>query len=106
MSFLGQIHISHMFLQAVVHTLGLPVNRMYRQNKKNLEMCSASFELFINMLQDRKFILLLALVNQYLNIRGRFFLSCCRSLIHAVWLKVESNLHASCENPVTLNVVK
>jgi hypothetical protein len=48
----------------------VPCRRTYRQNKKNLEMCSATFGLFISFLQDRKFMLLLSLANQYCNIRG------------------------------------
>lgn len=44
--------------------------QMYRSNKYNLRMSSVPFELFLNYLQDNKFMLLLRVVNQYLNIQG------------------------------------
>ncbi|KAI8976819.1 WD40-repeat-containing domain protein [Pilobolus umbonatus] len=43
--------------------------QMYRNNKYNLRMSSVPFELFLNYLQDNKFMLLLRIVNQYLNIQ-------------------------------------
>ncbi|KAI8062763.1 WD40-repeat-containing domain protein [Gilbertella persicaria] len=43
--------------------------RMYRDNKYNLRMSGVPFELFLNYLQDNKFMLLLRIVNQYLNIQ-------------------------------------
>lgn len=45
--------------------------QMYRSNKYNLRMSSVPFELFLNYLQDNKFMLLLRVVNQYLNIQGK-----------------------------------
>lgn len=44
--------------------------QMYRNNKYNLRMSSVPFELFLNYLQDNKYMLLLRIVNQYLNIQG------------------------------------
>jgi transcription initiation factor TFIID subunit 5 len=44
--------------------------QMYRNNKYNLRMSGVPFELFLNYLQDNKFMLLLRIVNQYLNIQG------------------------------------
>lgn len=44
--------------------------QMYRNNKYNLRMSGVPFELFLNYLQDNKFMLLLRVVNQYLNIQG------------------------------------
>ncbi|OBZ87275.1 Transcription initiation factor TFIID subunit 5 [Choanephora cucurbitarum] len=43
--------------------------QMYRDNKYNLRMSGVPFELFLNYLQDNKFMLLLRIVNQYLNIQ-------------------------------------
>ncbi|KAG0175245.1 Transcription initiation factor TFIID subunit 5 [Apophysomyces sp. BC1034] len=43
--------------------------QIYRNNKYNLRMSSVPFELFLNYLQDNKFMLLLRIVNQYLNIQ-------------------------------------
>ncbi|GAA5796577.1 hypothetical protein HPULCUR_001950 [Helicostylum pulchrum] len=43
--------------------------QMYRNNKYNLRMSSVPFELIINYLQDNKFMSLLRIVNQYLNIQ-------------------------------------
>ncbi|KAI9482612.1 WD40-repeat-containing domain protein [Zychaea mexicana] len=43
--------------------------QMYRNNKYNLRMSSVPFELFLNYLQDNKYMLLLRIVNQYLNIQ-------------------------------------
>ncbi|KAK4509082.1 mitochondrial FAD carrier protein flx1 [Mucor velutinosus] len=43
--------------------------QMYRSNKYNLRMSGVPFELFLNYLQDNKFMLLLRIVNQYLNIQ-------------------------------------
>ncbi|KAI7900010.1 WD40-repeat-containing domain protein [Cokeromyces recurvatus] len=43
--------------------------RMYRSNKYNLRMSGVPFELFLNYLQDNKFMILLRIVNQYLNIQ-------------------------------------
>ncbi|ORZ01457.1 WD40-repeat-containing domain protein [Syncephalastrum racemosum] len=43
--------------------------QMYRGNKYNLRMSSVPFELFLNYLQDNKYMLLLRIVNQYLNIQ-------------------------------------
>lgn len=45
--------------------------QMYRNNKYNLRMSSVPFELIINYLQDNKFMSLLRIVNQYLNIQGK-----------------------------------
>lgn len=45
--------------------------QIYRNNKYNLRMSSVPFELFLNYLQDNKFMLLLRIVNQYLNIQGK-----------------------------------
>lgn len=44
--------------------------QIYRQNKYIMRMSSVPFELFLNYLQDNKFMLLLRIVNQYLNIQG------------------------------------
>jgi transcription initiation factor TFIID subunit 5 len=44
--------------------------QLYRNNKYSLRMSGVPFELFLNYLQDNKFMLLLRLVNQYLNIQG------------------------------------
>ena len=46
--------------------------QMYRNNKYNLRMSSVPFELFLNYLQDNKYMLLLRIVNQYLNIQGNY----------------------------------
>ncbi|KAI8578790.1 hypothetical protein K450DRAFT_245543 [Umbelopsis ramanniana AG] len=43
--------------------------QIYRQNKYIMRMSSVPFELFLNYLQDNKFMLLLRIVNQYLNIQ-------------------------------------
>ncbi|KAI8360745.1 WD40-repeat-containing domain protein [Choanephora cucurbitarum] len=43
--------------------------QMYRDNKYSLRMSGVPFELFLNYLQDNKFMLLLRIVNQYLNIQ-------------------------------------
>ncbi|KAG2215866.1 hypothetical protein INT45_006353 [Circinella minor] len=45
------------------------LSQMYRNNKYNLRMSSVPFELFLNYLQDNKYMLLLRIVNQYLNIQ-------------------------------------
>ena len=47
------------------------LSQMYRNNKYNLRMSSVPFELFLNYLQDNKYMLLLRIVNQYLNIQGK-----------------------------------
>ena len=39
-------------------------------HKSNIEMCNATFELLIDFLQGNKHMLLLAIVNRFLNIRG------------------------------------
>lgn len=44
--------------------------QMYRNNKYNIRMSGVPFELFLNYLQDNKFMMLLRIVNQYLNIQG------------------------------------
>lgn len=44
--------------------------QLYRSNKYNLRMSGVPFELFLNYLQDNKYMLLLRIVNQYLNIQG------------------------------------
>ncbi|ORY00702.1 WD40 repeat-like protein [Basidiobolus meristosporus CBS 931.73] len=46
-----------------------PLVQIYRKNKYNLKMTNVTFELFISFLQDNKFMLLLRIVNQYLNIQ-------------------------------------
>lgn len=46
------------------------IAQMYRNNKYNLRMSGVPFELFLNYLQDNRFMLLLRIVNQYLNIQG------------------------------------
>ncbi|CAO3598589.1 unnamed protein product [Absidia cylindrospora] len=43
--------------------------QIYRNNKYNLRMSSVPFELFLSYLQDNRFMLLLRLVNQYINIQ-------------------------------------
>ncbi|KAI9311313.1 WD40-repeat-containing domain protein [Dichotomocladium elegans] len=43
--------------------------QLYRSNKYNLRMSGVPFELFLNYLQDNKYMLLLRIVNQYLNIQ-------------------------------------
>ncbi|KAF9915432.1 Transcription initiation factor TFIID subunit 5, partial [Linnemannia zychae] len=43
--------------------------QIYRTNKYNLRMAPVSFELLIAFLQDNKFIVLLRIVNQYVNIQ-------------------------------------
>ncbi|KAI9306086.1 WD40-repeat-containing domain protein [Cunninghamella echinulata] len=43
--------------------------QIYRNNKYNLRMSSVPFELFLNYLQDNRFMLLLRIVNQYINIQ-------------------------------------
>ncbi|KAG0801430.1 hypothetical protein G6F22_001253 [Rhizopus arrhizus] len=43
--------------------------QIYRNNKYNLRMSGVPFELFLNYLQDNRFMLLLRIVNQYLNIQ-------------------------------------
>ncbi|KAI8888811.1 WD40 repeat-like protein [Backusella circina FSU 941] len=43
--------------------------QLYRNNKYSLRMSGVPFELFLNYLQDNKFMLLLRIVNQYLNIQ-------------------------------------
>lgn len=47
------------------------IAQMYRNNKYNLRMSGVPFELFLNYLQDNRFMLLLRIVNQYLNIQGK-----------------------------------
>eukprot|EP00698_Gefionella_okellyi_P011185 TRINITY_DN2939_c0_g1_i1.p1 TRINITY_DN2939_c0_g1~~TRINITY_DN2939_c0_g1_i1.p1 ORF type:complete len:632 (+),score=114.79 TRINITY_DN2939_c0_g1_i1:172-1896(+) len=42
---------------------------LYRKNKYNIRMSSYSFELLISFLQDMKYMLLLRIVNQYINIQ-------------------------------------
>lgn len=44
--------------------------QLYRSNKYYLRMSGVPFELFLNYLQDNKYMLLLRIVNQYLNIQG------------------------------------
>jgi len=41
----------------------------FRKNKQNLQMCSYSFELLLAFLHERKFMLLLSIINQYLDIK-------------------------------------
>ncbi|CDH56267.1 transcription initiation factor tfiid subunit 5 [Lichtheimia corymbifera JMRC:FSU:9682] len=43
--------------------------QLYRSNKYYLRMSGVPFELFLNYLQDNKYMLLLRIVNQYLNIQ-------------------------------------
>ncbi|KAI8332903.1 WD40-repeat-containing domain protein [Chlamydoabsidia padenii] len=43
--------------------------QIYRNNKYNLRMSSVPFELFLSYLQDNRFMLLLRIVNQYINIQ-------------------------------------
>ncbi|KAI8969049.1 WD40-repeat-containing domain protein [Mycotypha africana] len=51
------------------HILENELAQMYKNNKYNLRMSGVPFELFLNYLQDNKFMLLLRIVNQYLNIQ-------------------------------------
>ncbi|KAI8073004.1 WD40-repeat-containing domain protein [Gongronella butleri] len=43
--------------------------QIYRNNKYNLHMSGVPFELFLNYLQDNRFMRLLRIVNQYINIQ-------------------------------------
>jgi transcription initiation factor TFIID subunit 5 len=42
---------------------------LFRNNKFNVKMCTYSFELMLGYLHEMKFMLLLSLINQYINIR-------------------------------------
>lgn len=57
--------------------------QMYRGNKYNLRMSSVPFELFLNYLQDNKYMLLLRIVNQYLNIQGKSSIIKSAALSHS-----------------------
>jgi transcription initiation factor TFIID subunit 5 len=56
---------------------------LFRNNKFNVKMCSYSFELMLAYLHEMKFMLLLSLINQYINIRGTqtFYLYLDHSLL-------------------------
>lgn len=43
--------------------------KMFRNAKYNISMCSYSFELLVSFLQQAQFMLLLSIINQYLNIK-------------------------------------
>lgn len=45
-----------------------PIATLYLNNKYNIRMSSIPFELFISYLQDKKFLNLIRIVNQHLNI--------------------------------------
>lgn len=45
-----------------------PIATLYINNKYNIRMSSIPFELFISYLQDKKFLNLIRIVNQHLNI--------------------------------------
>jgi transcription initiation factor TFIID subunit 5 len=45
---------------------------LFRNNKFNLKMCNYSFELLLSYLHEMKFMMILSIVNQYLNITGTY----------------------------------
>jgi transcription initiation factor TFIID subunit 5 len=47
--------------------------RNLRIVKYNLRICGYAFELMMTFLQDHKFMILLSIINQYVNIKGAFF---------------------------------
>lgn len=48
---------------------------IFRDHKYNVRLCSYSFELLVSFLHEKKFMLLLSIVNRYLNVIGKIFIT-------------------------------
>ena len=63
-------------ITSAIHLKDNNIANTFRNNKYNLQLSSYSFELFISFLQENQFHVILKIVNQYLNIKGKRLNSC------------------------------